>query len=441
MNLKMLQFSQLHSLLPPNARVLAAVSGGADSLSLLVALCERRCEPGLSFVACAHLNHGLRGAESDADEIFVRDFCAARGIPFVSERADVAGLAKARGRGLEEAARVARYEFLERAAAALSCDVIATGHTADDNMETVLLNLVRGTGLRGLAGIPPRRGHIVRPLLAVSRAETEAFLTQRGIAWRTDASNADMAYARNRLRRDVLPALKALNPAALRTVGRLTAQARRDADFLDELAQALLAQSLTAENTLPASAVLTAPPALRGRMLRAFCQDAGAGCPEEAHIDGLLALCRTTRKNARLSLPQGFAGILSYGVLSVAPECPPGFVPVSLALPGETVCGGVTLRARYVPAFEAAPLGALCLCAGAIVGGVTARPRTEGDLLRLGTVRKTVKKWMIERKIPRHLRQNLPVLCDEQGILAVCGLGADARVAPVSGEAYWEILG
>ena len=180
-------------LLPREGLILCAVSGGADSMYLLARLME------LGYtVAAAHYNHGLRGGEADRDETFVRGFCAARGVVFVSEKGGAAAFAAEQGMSVETAARTLRYDFLERTADALGAAVIATAHTADDNAETLLLHLARGTGLKGLGGIPPVRGRVVRPMLHVTRAEIEEYLRAHGIDYVTDSTNASDEYARCR---------------------------------------------------------------------------------------------------------------------------------------------------------------------------------------------------------------------------------------------------
>ena len=178
-----------------SGRILVALSGGADSTALLLSLQACGCE-----LAAAHLNHCLRGSESDRDEDFVRALCARLGVPLTVERADVRAHAAAQGCGIEEAARSLRYAFLERAADAVGADWIATAHTADDNLETVLFHLTRGTGTRGMAGIPPRRGRIIRPLLGATRTEIEAYLAGKGEPYVTDSSNLTDAHTRNRIR-------------------------------------------------------------------------------------------------------------------------------------------------------------------------------------------------------------------------------------------------
>ena len=180
-------------------RVLCAVSGGADSVYLLHRCLEGAAGHGYS-VCAAHYNHCLRGAESERDERFVLDMCAALGVECLSESGDVEHFAAVNGLGTEEAARIMRYDFLERAADRLGAETIATAHSADDNAETMLFALARGSGLKGLCGIPPRRGRIVRPMLGVTRGEIEAYLDSRGIAHVEDSTNAALDYSRNKIR-------------------------------------------------------------------------------------------------------------------------------------------------------------------------------------------------------------------------------------------------
>ena len=171
-----------------SSRVLVALSGGADSVALFFILRELEAAGMLSVAGAAHLHHGLRGAEADADEAFCAGLAARIGVPFVSERADVAALARAGKRSIEDAARTARYAFLERAAAGLGAGVTAVAHTKDDQAETFLLRLLRGAGTRGLGGIRPRAGRIVRPLLDLERGELRGYLTARGETWREDSA-------------------------------------------------------------------------------------------------------------------------------------------------------------------------------------------------------------------------------------------------------------
>lgn len=240
-----------HRMLEPGARVAVACSGGADSVALLLLLDELHAELGIQL-SVAHLNHQLRGAEADADEAFVRELAGRLGLECAVERTDVAACAHAAGLNLEEAARQTRLEFFSRLCAERKADAVATAHTLDDQAETLLARLLRGTGLTGLAGIqpvlelpsaqpsssqsgraplagPPAR--LVRPLLGVRRAELRAFLQERQQEWREDATNLDPARTRNRLRLEILPQLERLNPAAAEHLAELAAQAAREEAF------------------------------------------------------------------------------------------------------------------------------------------------------------------------------------------------------------------
>ena len=199
-----------YDLIPPGSGVLCALSGGADSMYLLCRLLEGRRAGGYR-VCAAHYNHNLRCAAA-ADEQFVRDWCGAHEIPLLVGSGDVAGEARRSGDGLEARGRAMRYAFLEEAAEELDCQLIATGHHAGDNAETVLLHLVRGCGLQGLTGIPERRGRLIRPMLAITRGEILAYLNEHAVPHVEDESNSDPAYTRNFLRTRVMPLLEQVNP-------------------------------------------------------------------------------------------------------------------------------------------------------------------------------------------------------------------------------------
>ena len=207
--------------------VTVALSGGADSVALLFALLEIKNEFGLN-VSAAHLNHCLRGEESDGDELYVRKLCDKLDVPLICDRADVLGFARDNNQSIELAARNVRYEFLER----VSNGLIATAHTADDNIETVLYNLSRGTGIDGGCGIPPVRGRIVRPLISATRADVEKYCELKGVNYRTDSTNLSDEYTRNRIRHGAVPVLKAVNTSAVKNVALFSERLRIDADYL-----------------------------------------------------------------------------------------------------------------------------------------------------------------------------------------------------------------
>ncbi|MGC3970410.1 MAG: tRNA lysidine(34) synthetase TilS [Pirellulales bacterium] len=236
--------------------VLVAVSGGADSTALLNALARLRPREATGRLIAAHCNHGLRGAESDADEAFVRRLAEELGCEAIIERADVVAAAAARGDGLEEAARSVRYRFLEATAGRTGARYIATAHTLDDQAETLLLRILRGTGIAGLGGIPKARAAagggvgLVRPMLTLRRSDVLAYLSELGRTYRDDSSNADHSFTRNRVRHELLPHLAAeYNPRLVEVLANLATQAEEMQAALRPAIDALLARCRTAESS------------------------------------------------------------------------------------------------------------------------------------------------------------------------------------------------
>ncbi|MBP1689939.1 MAG: MesJ, partial [Deltaproteobacteria bacterium] len=255
-----------HAMLEPGDTVLAAVSGGADSVALLVALLDLRDEFEIT-IAAAHLDHGLRGVESGADRLFVEDLARRYEVPCASEAASVPP------GNVEAEARRLRYAFLERAADQLGATKIATGHTRDDQAETVLLRVLRGAGRRGLGGIRPRRGRIIRPMLGCDRIQVRAFLVERGLAWRRDYSNFDLTLERSRMRHGFLPALaREFNPRLTAALADLADVMREEDLLLDRLA------AVGARSDALESPVLNAiEPPLARRAIRQWWRRHGSG--------------------------------------------------------------------------------------------------------------------------------------------------------------------
>ncbi len=233
---KLLAWCQEQQLFCPGDRVTVAVSGGADSMAMLHFLWHHRSVWDLT-ITCAHFNHQLRGAESDRDEAFVRAVCAEQSIAFVCGSQDVAAYAKKTGQGLEAAARTLRYEFLQSVDPKAK---LATAHTASDNLETVLMHLVRGASLQGLCGIAPKRNNIVRPMLALTRQDIVRYVQRHGVGFVTDSSNLEDFCLRNRLRSHVIPHLLEENPNVQSLVLGQSLRLREDAQLLSQTAQELL---------------------------------------------------------------------------------------------------------------------------------------------------------------------------------------------------------
>lgn len=310
------------SLLPERGRVVVGFSGGADSTALAHWLLG---VVGAGRLLLAHVNHGLRGAESDRDEAHARAFGEKLGVETVIHRTDVGKLAEKEGLGLEECGRRVRYAFFDSLASG-PCDCVCTAHTADDNAETLLLHLCRGASLQGLCGIPARRGKILRPILQVSRQEVEAYCAENGLDYVTDSTNFSLDYARNRVRRQLVPVLKDINPRFIEACSRAMEQLSCDRDYLEEEAARLLA-SVREPFGLHCEKLLAAPRSLRGRALRQYLTGAGCRDLEEKH---LLLAEELLRQDGGLSLPGGVQAVSGLGLFHAAvPEDFPGFaVPV-----------------------------------------------------------------------------------------------------------------
>lgn len=413
-------------------RVLCAVSGGADSVYLLHRCLEGAAGHGYA-VCAAHYDHGLRGEESGRDSRFVADMCRELGVECLTGRGDVRSYACERRLGTEEAARELRYAFLQEAAGKLGAQLIATAHNAGDNAETMLLALARGAGLRGLGGIPPRRGNIVRPMLAVTRAEVEEYLAARGIAHVEDSTNALDDYARNRLRHHVLPLLRELNPRFDTAAARAAALLRADEDFLESLARDFLRENAD-ENGLSAAALAAAPRSVASRAVRIL-----APCAlSEAHVDAVLALAegegvafadvpgaRCARQNGQLRFFTSLPGAIEPRVLRAGEE---------FALPESGLyvkCSDSVYSGEINSSFNTFffPYANIC-------GTIYCMSGQPGDKLRIARrgCTKKLSDLFAEARIPALSRALVPVFRDDAGVLAVYGLALAERAAPRAGE-------
>ena len=268
--------------------VIAALSGGADSVALLHFLISIKEKYQLK-VSAAHLNHGIRGAEAAGDELFCKLLCRAWQVELFVRHADVPALARQRGISEELCGREERYAFFEELAREKRAK-IATAHTASDNAETLLFHLARGTSLRGAAAIPPKRGNVIRPLLSRTRAEIEAYCEANHLRYVTDSTNLSDEYTRNRIRHHVIPALREVNPALEAALTRFTRDAAEVSNFLERQAERLLSEARTTYG-YRAGILREADIAVRKAALSRLCRECGEA-PEHRHVDLLLAVLR-----------------------------------------------------------------------------------------------------------------------------------------------------
>ena len=391
-----------YDMIRPGDRVVCALSGGADSVALLFGLYLLKEKLQIRLEA-AHFNHQLRGAESDRDEAFARELCDQYDIPIHVGRGEVVAGKK----GLEAAARDARYAFFD-----ILPGKIATAHTADDNAETVLMRMVRGTGLRGLGGIPPVRGRLIRPMLLVTRDQVESFLTEYCLFHVEDSSNATDDFLRNRIRRHILPALREENPKISRNLSAMALRLRLD--------EAALNRPTDYSQGLSVAETLDLPEAVRSRVLEGFLEYCGVREPESSHIAQAEALLMSGNPSARANFPGNVVLAREYDrlVWLIEKSNPQG---------GTLNCPGITefteLGLRVICRETETPENSPEIFTVTPEGPLVLRFRQSGDSIRLSGGSRSLKKLFIDRKIPAAERDGIPVIADDIGLIGVRGIG------------------
>lgn len=432
----------------PDTPVLVAFSGGADSTLLLHLLLERARQHGARLYA-VHVHHGIRGAAADADLRFCRQVCQALHVPLFAVKVNVPALAKASGQSLEEAARHARYRHFARLMQKYNVPLLATAHHADDNLETVLFRICRGTGVQGLRGIPacgplpdaPADASlcVFRPLLHLTKQEILGECRTREISFVTDATNACCDYARNRIRNRIIPELEQLFAHPQHAVARLCRAAAEDDNALDTVA-AHLYRAHGQNGSLPISLLRSQPPAVAKRLIRRvyadFARTSGYGqvMPEAVHLEAVLQqIC--SGKPGSISLPGSLAAVVDRDVLRIAkdrtlPVAQPYLVPLT---PGFTQIesANVAVWAQFPANPETiTPIDTnvynlyteLDLRFDTIREAVFLRPLRPGDTVLSGGMHKKIRKLYGQSGVPLSLRSTLPLLADGGGILAVPGI-------------------
>ena len=503
--LEIIRFADEFDMLPDSGLVLACVSGGIDSVCLLEVLVGISYQRGFT-VGAVHYNHGLRGEESIRDGEFVREYCLARGVPFYLGSGDVYDYAKRNKIGIEEAARNMRYGFFYDVAVKTGAVRIATAHTADDNAETIVINLARGTGTKGLSGIPPIRDivqytkgryeselsyrnvpdldlaikhkiKVIRPMLRVSRNDVLLFANERGIRFVEDSTNCLDIFTRNKIRHQIVPVIKEINPRFIEAVATAAELSRVDDEYLSELAERFIEErwvnaecrmqnaelleegdkrfEFIGENVKGARGwyagfsaevedLLDLPLAVSGRVIRKLC---GGGLSYR-HVKAVLELCGSENPSASLSLPgmtvfREYSRVVFGGDLNRIRGEFELICPVDgefVMIPGlrlKMSCKSVVFDDTINKSLTSFLFKRVDLC-----GRMTVRSRREGDKIKLfgRDCTKTLKKLFIEYRIPVRERAFIPVIADDKGILAVYGIGMGDRAVPKSGDLAFQII-
>ena len=449
------RYAARHQLWAPDVRVVAAVSGGSDSVAQALLLQELASRGELVFAAIAHLNHHVRGADADADAAFCREFAGRMAVPVIIGDADVPADAKTHQVSIEVAGRHARRQFFQEALDSVQADRVAVAHTRDDQAETVILRLARGAGSSGLAAMTPRRDPVIRPLLDVTRSELQDFLRTRQETWREDATNRDRDIPRNRIRHAVMPELRAINAQADSALARAAEILRGDDEFLERLANAAFLRCVQVDGdretvTLEMSEFAKLPVALARRVARYVLETAN---PSRSYgLEEADELRRAVADGTGANLPglsvERFganAVLVSRQVLPVqraqqAPAVDP--LELRLDIPGtvEAPRGAWAVTAEgpiSKPASIASDKDRVMVDASGIGSQLLVRYRRPGDRLQpLGAPgRRKVQDVLVDRKVPRDDRDVLPIVTTVSGeIVWVAGevLADPFRVTPLT---------
>ena len=413
------------SLAKPGDRVLCALSGGGDSVCLTHALAQ---EKGL-VLGAAHFTHGLRPESAARERELCQKLCDRLSIPLFCGEGDTRAYAAEHGLGEEESARALRRAFLLETAERWGADHIATGHHLEDSAETLLFNLIRGTGGQGMQGIPPKNGRFIRPLILHTKGEILAYLAENRLDYAEDPTNFHGDNARALMRRQVFPALNGINSAAARHLAQTALEQWETGEVLRQQADGLTALAKPEPDgiSLPIDPLLAAPEGAAVRALQNVQRQAGGRMLERPHVEALFALCRGADPSAQTHLA-GSRAVRRYDRLVfctgqterplptiLRPDCPVDFGPWRLEL-RRTGDEGLPVTVDDLP--------------------LTVRSRQEGDVIAMPYGHKTVKKLLIERKIPKDLRDSLPIICNNKEIVAVGGLCA----AHLPGEKNYYLL-
>jgi tRNA(Ile)-lysidine synthase len=430
-------------------RIVAAVSGGSDSVAMLLLLHELHTRGELQLDAIAHLNHSIR-QDADQDEAFCRALADRLGTSFVASRVDVPALSRQNRQSIEMAARTARRTFLEAVRCARGADRIATAHTEDDQAETVMLRLLRGAGRRGAAGIAPRRGRFIRPLLCATREELQHELERRGHSWREDVTNADLANPRNRVRHELMPFVERhFNPSARHALSRFADLARADEAYLAREAAAATVRILEVEPgrvRLDREALNVLPEALARRVVQnALDTIRPHVSPALRHVDAVREMAEQSRSSHEIpGLRVEHSGRYVVLVDKGQPRAVPRPFRYDLEVPGEIWLpeAGVVVRAEgpvpraqlQVPRVQGSPAGSTVQVAADGLGRIlVVRSRRPGDELRplgLGG-RKKLQDVLVDRKVSRDDRDKVPIVTDAHGRIVWVGghvIGEEVRV-------------
>ncbi len=413
--------------------ILVGFSGGADSTALLHMLSEYcKRAPHKIRLCAAHINHGIRGAEANRDEEFCRQTAKELGVEFFALHADVPSIAAERGESIETAARNVRYEYFDSLQKQLGISLLATAHNADDNLETIIFNIARGSALKGICGIPASRkggnGYVVRPILGMSKEQILEYCDKNELEFVTDSTNLETEYTRNKIRSGIIPIMRQINSAAVENAYRMSKSLEEDSLCIESLSL-WFAEELGENCEIDIEKVADSPAAVVNRVLMQIYSFLTEGKTlERVHIDALRELARRGVPHSSVTLPCGIVGVIENGRLCLIKRDEQDIKTAVEAylLPlfdGNNVISQADCEIFIGNSHNAKNIYKksiqLSLDFDKIEGELVARSRQEGDKIFTGRMNKSLKKLFCEKKIPLALRSRLPLICDDCGIVAV----------------------
>ena len=428
--------------LPKGTPMLVAFSGGSDSGALLHMTVKYAERFGARLYA-AHVNHGIRGEEADRDEQFCRKVAERYGIEIFVLRADVPAIAAAEGKSVETAARDVRYAYFAEIMKKNNIPLLCVAHNADDNLETIIFNISRGSGLSGVCGIPRTRdfegGTIIRPILEMSKDDINKYCSENNIEYVTDSTNTDTDYTRNRIRGLVIPELKAICPRAESAAARLSESLREDALCLDSMANWFLEETRHGFS-VETEKLCGSPYAIASRaVMSLYCEISEGHTLEFSHVKAILELSRKAEPHSSLNLPFGIRAVIENDSLCFTKAAPPpknsDLAQFSVKLSRginhiEQINAEITLNNTENAKNIYKKSINLSIDSAKILGSLYVRERRAGDKIKMNAMSKNIKKLMCDKKIPCDIRPRIPMICDDSGIVAVPLIGVRDSYAP-----------
>lgn len=453
------RYIERSGLLQKGDKILIACSGGADSVVLTEVL--RLLAPVFDWkIVVCHINHNIRGREAQEDALWVANFCRMRGLDCVVEEVNVPKFVSEKGYSTEEAARILRYQALNKVLTENGLSVIAVAHNMEDNAETVLMNVLRGTGLDGMTGIKAKIGNIIRPFLEVRRVDIERFCRKNKISYRTDSTNKNKKYLRNKVRMELLPQLTRYNPEIVPALCRMSSLMEKDADFLGSLAKKTYRKiAMEKEDSVALSLIELKDmgEALVSRIfiiaMKTVLKDAPKVYIEYKHVEKLIALLKENKTGFYIELPGRLKVKKEYEEIvftlkNAGDKEKADFGEYLLPVPGRvTLPDGTMVRASVFrgskPPVRGSKIAVFPM--SDVYGPLRIRTRIAGDVfapLGMNGQKKKLKEFFIDTKIPHDIRDDIPLVCDDKGILWVTGIRAGHRTAKLESEAwlYLELM-